>query len=276
MAGSIRKEEKDNIGGSAGALTITGLNKVFTVDDKDIEVLDNIGLDVGQGEFISIVGASGCGKSTLLRIIGGLEDYTDGVVASGGKEVHGPSGHIGMIFQESRLFPWLKIADNIAFGIGKENRKRLSKKAQAELVQKYLELVNLVGFENAYPHQLSGGMQQRISIARALIENPDILLLDEPFGALDALTRINMQNEVLHIWEKEKKTMILVTHDIDEAIFLSDRIVVMSNRPGHIKKIIDVKMSRPRDRSSFDFIKIRTEIFKIFFAESSLEIEYYI
>jgi sulfonate transport system ATP-binding protein len=181
-----------------------------------------------------------------------------------------------MIFQESRLFPWLKIADNIAFGISKKNKKNLSKKEQAELVQKYLELVNLAGFENAYPHQLSGGMQQRISIARALIENPDILLLDEPFGALDALTRINMQNEVLHIWEKEKKTMILVTHDIDEAIFLSDRIVVMSNRPGHIKKIINVDMSRPRDRSSFDFIKIRTEIFKIFFAESSLEIEYYI
>lgn len=257
-----------------GGLKINNLNKIFTLDDGDVQALKNINLEVKPGEFISIVGASGCGKSTLLRIIGGLETYLEGTVSNDGREIHGPDYSIGMVFQESRLFPWLRIKDNIAFGISKENRKKLSKAEQSELLNKYLSMVKLQGFENAYPHQLSGGMQQRVSIARALIENPKILLLDEPFGALDALTRINMQQEVLNIWESQKTTMILVTHDIDEAIYLGDKIIVLSSRPGSIKRVIKVDLQRPRNRSDYEFVRIRKDIFKEFFEEQEITEEY--
>jgi sulfonate transport system ATP-binding protein len=178
-----------------------------------------------------------------------------------------------MIFQESRLFPWLTVEQNIDFTISRD----IPKSQRQEIVRKHIELVGLKGFEKAVPSQLSGGMQQRVSIARGLATNPEILLLDEPFGALDAFTRVNMQQETLNIWEKEKTTMILVTHDIDEAIYLSDRIVVMSTKPSVIKEVIPVKLSRPRDRSSYDFMEIRRKVMlSLFDKDSDKQIEYII
>lgn len=257
---------------SENILKIENLNKEFNIDKGTVKVLRDISLDIGKNEFISIVGASGCGKSTLLRIIGGLEREFQGNLYSKGNKINKPGLDRGIVFQEDRLFPWLTIEKNVEFGLP----EKIPAAEKKEVVSKYLKLVGLENFENAYPHQLSGGMKQRVSIARGLVNNPDILLLDEPFGALDAFTRMNMQKEVLNIWEKEKTTMILVTHDIDEAIFLADRVVVMSSRPGTIKKIIKVDLPRPRIRSNFDYIKIRNEIYKDFFEESEETLEYYI
>lgn len=248
------------------------VQKSFDMDGQQIQVLKDINLKAKPGEFISIVGASGCGKSTLIRILAGLEKESAGEVLVDDLPVTKPTVKVGMIFQEARLFPWLSVEKNIAFGIHEDLSKEEKKKKTAEMIQ----LIELEGFEKAIPKQLSGGMQQRVNIARALINKPDILLLDEPFGALDALTRINMQNEVLKIWKKEKTTMVLITHDIDEAIFLSDRIVILSEKPGIISKVIDVKMSKPRDRSSYEFMQIRRTIYNEFFENSSVEVEYYI
>ena len=243
-------------------LTIQGLNKSFTTAQKVVNVLEHINLDIEGGEFISIVGSSGCGKSTLLRIIAGLETDYQGVVVLGQKRILKPGLDRGIVFQEHRLLPWLTVKDNIAFGLKIDSQTENDK-----LIQEHINLVGLKGFETAYPSQLSGGMAQRVAIARALINRPKVLLLDEPFGALDALTKIQMQKEVLRIWEAERTTMILVTHDIDEAVYLGDRIVVMSSRPGTVKKIVPVELSRPRDRSSYDFVQIRKSIYKEFFDE---------
>lgn len=257
----------------AMSLELKHVGKVFHLENSEMRALSDINVDIKKGEFVSIVGTSGCGKSTLLKMIIGLEGITEGeIILNEGVQADAKDIQVGMAFQEARLFPWLTVEKNIEFGI----TSKLDKEAKQENVTKMIKLVGLEGFEKALPKQLSGGMQQRVSIARALVNSPDILLLDEPFGALDALTRISMQNEVLKIWEQEKKTMILVTHDIDEAIFLSDRIIVLSSRPGEINEIISVNMSRPRDRSSPDFIKIRQKIYKEFFRGSDIEIEYYI
>jgi sulfonate transport system ATP-binding protein len=254
------------------SLKIDHVIKKFEIDGKEVSALSDINLDVKEGEFISIVGASGCGKSTLLKMIIGLESTTSGEIVIGDRKVEKPSIDCGMIFQEARLYPWLNVEKNINFGIS----KKMSKEEKDKTVAEHIELVGLNGFEKALPKQLSGGMQQRVSIARALVNNPDILLLDEPFGALDALTRINMQNEVLRIWETEKKTMVLVTHDIDEAIYLGDRVVVLSSRPGQIKKIIPVDLPRPRERTSDDFLAIRKKIYLEFFENTEIPLEYYI
>ncbi|MCD8156680.1 MAG: ABC transporter ATP-binding protein [Clostridiales bacterium] len=253
-------------------LRIEDVKKVYPLDDGELEVLQRINLTIESGEFISIVGASGCGKSTLLRMIAGLESPTEGSIFIGDRLVERPSVDTGMIFQESRLFPWLSVEGNIRFGIHRD----LDKDKKAELTKQYIDIVELNGFEKALPQQLSGGMQQRVSIARALINEPSVLLLDEPFGALDALTRINMQDEVLRIWQRKKTTMILITHDIDEAIFLSDRILIMGKNPGEIKKEISVGMSRPRSRNGGEFIRIREAIYKEFFKNTEIELEYYI
>jgi len=245
------------------AIEIENLNKTFKIDSGELTVLKDINLSVKDGEFLSIVGSSGCGKSTLLRMIVGLDRDYSGTIVSYGEPVGGSAVDRGMIFQESRLFPWLTIEKNIAFGIS----KKVSNLEKKELVSEQLELVGLSSFAKAYPGQLSGGMKQRISIARALINKPKILLLDEPFGALDAMTRINMQQEILKIWEKEKTTMVLVTHDIDEAVYLGNRVVVLSSRPGCIKKIVPVELSRPRDRSSYDFTYIKGQIYDEFFTK---------
>lgn len=246
---------------------IHNLNKSFPMKEGELKVLENIELDIKKGEFICMLGTSGCGKSTMLRMLAGLDTLYTGEVCVDGENVKGPNPNVGMIFQESRLFPWLKVKDNIKFGIS----GKLSKEEQDELIKKHVELVGLNGFEKSYPHQLSGGMQQRVSIARSLIGNPKILLLDEPFGALDALTRMNMQKETLRIWEKEEATMILVTHDIDEAIYLGSRIVILSSRPGKIKEIIDVALPRPRKRTSKEFVDLRSYIYNGFFAGAEEE-----
>lgn len=248
------------------------VQKSFEIEGQEVQVLKDIDLQAKSGEFISIVGASGCGKSTLIRILAGLETASAGEVLVDGNAVEKPTVKVGMIFQEARLLPWLSTEKNIAFGIhGKVGREE-----KEQRVSEMIKLIGLEGFEKAIPKQLSGGMQQRVNIARTLINKPDILLLDEPFGALDALTRINMQNEVLDIWKKQKTTMILITHDIDEAIFLSDRIIVLSQKPGVISRSIKVEMGRPRDRNSYDFTQIRREIYKEFFEDSNVEIEYYL
>jgi sulfonate transport system ATP-binding protein len=244
------------------ALDIWGLTKTFTVSGGTITALQDISLTVQQGEFVSIIGSSGCGKSTLLRIIAGLETDYEGTAEFGGTPILGPGLERGVVFQEHRLFPWLTVRQNVAFGLG--NR---TSESDWDSVDEHINLVGLNGFEHAYPHQLSGGMAQRASIARALASRPQALLFDEPFGALDALTKIQMQQEVLRIWQTEKATMVLVTHDIDEAVFLGDRVVIMSNRPGTIKKIIPVDLARPRDRGSYEFTQLRSAIYAEFFRQ---------
>lgn len=258
---------------SEAIIRVEHLNKKFIVDKKPIQVLKDINLEVQKGEFITIVGHSGCGKSTLLKIICGLVGYEDGVVERNGHAVEGPGPMCGMVFQDHRLLPWLKIKDNVGFGL-----KDLSKKEKEERVSKHLEMVGLKGFENSYPSQLSGGMSQRAAIARGLANNPSILLLDEPFGALDALTRIQMQKEILKIQKEEGTTMVMVTHDIDEAIYLGDRIVVMSARPGEIKEIIKTDPVESKRRGSAKFATYKKKIYDYFFedSEENYEIEYVI
>lgn len=262
-----RKPENDYI------INIEHLNKQFLVDKQPVDVLKDINLHVKKGEFITIVGHSGCGKSTLLKIMCGLVDYEDGIVERNGHKVIGPGPNCGMVFQDHRLLPWLKIKDNVGFGL-----KNLPKAEREEKVYKHLELVGLKDFANSYPAQLSGGMSQRAAIARGLVNNPSILLLDEPFGALDALTRIQMQKEILKIQEREGTTMVMVTHDIDEAIYLGDRIVVMSARPGEIKEIIKTDPIESKRRSSPVFAKYKKKIYDYFFedSEENYEAEYVI
>ncbi|HBC94135.1 MAG TPA: ABC transporter ATP-binding protein [Pelotomaculum sp.] len=251
-------------------LVIENLNKTFRIKNSTVEVLKDVNFAVKPGEFISIIGPSGCGKSTLLRLVVGLDGEFDGGISLGGNLIKGPGVNRGMVFQEARLYPWLTVEENIFFGLGQQQ----SPEEKKYIVQEHLELVGLESFAKAYPHQLSGGMQQRVSIARALVNRPQVLLLDEPFGALDAMTRINMQQEILRIWETEKTTILLVTHDIDEAIFLGDRVIVMSQRPATTKTIIPVELPRPRDRNSYDFIKLRKEIHTKFFAEVEVPFAY--
>jgi len=254
---------------AADTLVIEKLDKSYKSKTGDVEALQGIDLNIRKGEFVCIVGSSGCGKSTLLRIIAGLENGYSGEVRIGNRKIRGPGLDRGMVFQEHRLIPWLTVEQNVGFGLnGLENGRRKT------IIGEHLELVGLTSFAKALPHQLSGGMSQRVSIARALVNNPQLLLLDEPFGALDAFTRILMQQEILRIWEADRTTMVLVTHDIDEAIFLADRVVVMSSRPGTVKKIIPVSLPRPRDRSSFEFVQIRRAIYAEFFAEAEKPFAY--
>ncbi|WP_017211088.1 ABC transporter ATP-binding protein [Clostridium beijerinckii] len=253
----------------APKLVINHLNKNFNVDGKSVNILNDINLNINEGEFVAIVGHSGCGKSTLLKIIAGLLDYDDGNVTLDSRKITKPDIDRGMVFQEHRLFPWLTIKENLAIGLDK-----LDNKNKEEIISEHLKLVKLEGFENVYPHQLSGGMSQRAAIARALVNAPEVLLLDEPFGALDALTKIMLQEEILKIWEKEKTTMIMVTHDIEEAVYLADRIVVMSARPGKIKEVVKVDLGRSRDRGSADFARIKKRILSHFFEDKSSTLEY--
>lgn len=250
-------------------LSIQNVNKSFTVDGQKVDVLKDINLDVQEGEFIAIVGHSGCGKSTLLKIIAGLEKNDTGLVTVDGKEVNGPGMDRGMIFQEHRLFPWMSIEKNVQLGL-----KGLSKEEKTKLSDQYLELVKLSEFKKAYPSQLSGGMSQRAAIARSLVSQPEVLLLDEPFGALDALTKIELQEELLKIRERFHNTMLMVTHDIEEAVYLADRIVVMSARPGRIKDVIKVELGTYRDRGGSDFAHYKKKIFDYFFEEKTVVPEY--
>lgn len=220
-----------------------------------VSVLEQINLSVREGEFVCIVGPSGCGKSTLLNIVGGFLKATRGRVLIDGVPVDKPDRRRVFIFQESGVFPWLTVTENIGFGLLGESAAE-----RQRLIAHYVEMVGLVGFERAYPRELSGGMKQRVEIARALAANPDILYMDEPFGALDYLTRLRMREELADIWQREKKTILLVTHDVDESVQLADRIVVMSQRPSVVRDVISVNLPRPRDLDSIEYLALRDDI----------------
>jgi len=238
-------------------LEIKGVYKQFFADGKEMETLHDINLSIRENEFVCFIGPSGCGKTTLLRIVAGLEVPTSGTVTLDGIPIKGPSPERGMVFQEYSLFPWRTVLDNIVFGL---ELKKVPLDEQKRLGRQYLKMVGLESFEIRYPHELSGGMKQRVAIARALVNNPRAILMDEPFGALDAQTRNIMQSELLRIWEEEKKTVIFVTHSVDEAIYLADTIVIMSARPGRIKDVIEIPIPRPRSRTSSEVNQIRDRI----------------
>ena len=241
-----------------GSVEITDLTRLFTRDDGGIvQAIDGVSLTISDDEFVSFVGPSGCGKTTLLRIIAGLDHATSGMILLDGKQISGTSPMVGMVFQEYSLFPWRNVLDNVAFG---PQMRGIPKNDRRELARKFVSLVGLEQFEKSYPYELSGGMRQRVAIARALANDPDLLLMDEPFGALDAQTRNKMQVELLSIWERSKKTILFVTHSVDEAVFLSDRIVVMSSRPGKIRSVVPVTIPRPRDRTAPEFAQLRRDV----------------
>ena len=242
------------------SIRFDNVKKTFTtIDGEKVNALSGVNLEIEQGKFICLIGPSGCGKSTMLRILAGLDTPSEGAVYLNDKKVTKPGSDRGLVFQDPNLFPWLTIYDNIAFGL---KARGMFKKRRGD-VSDFMELVGLKGFERSFPHQLSGGMCQRASLARALIGNPQALLLDEPLGALDAFTRMNMQDELLRIKKEQNMTMIMVTHDVDKAVYLADQIVVMTPRPAKIEKVLDVKLSQPRDRNNPEFIRLRSEILKI-------------
>jgi ABC-type nitrate/sulfonate/bicarbonate transport system ATPase subunit len=233
------------------------IHTVFRRDGATTEVLDDIDLEVMEGEFVCLLGPSGCGKSTLLSTMAGFLSPTSGVVKIDGELVHGPDPRRIFVFQERGVFPWLTVEGNIAFGLF-----HLGRAEREQRVAHYVKMVGLTGFEKAYPAALSGGMKQRLEVARALAVNPDMLFLDEPFGALDSITRLIMRGELLRIWEAERKTIIFVTHDIDEAVQLADRVVVMSARPANIQRIVSIDIPHPRDISSAHYLELRDGIFQ--------------
>ncbi|SFD03956.1 NitT/TauT family transport system ATP-binding protein/sulfonate transport system ATP-binding protein [Pseudomonas citronellolis] len=243
--------------GQPGALEIRGLNKHYRIDGKPLQVLSGIDLQVLPGEFVCIVGASGCGKSSLLRLIVGLEQDYEGLIRLDGEIVRGTSLDRGLVFQDHRLFPWKTVEQNVALAL---KNQRLGKREKVERVAEHLALVGLQGFEQAYPHQLSGGMAQRAAIARALITRPKLLLLDEPFGALDALTRVNLQRELQRIWLQQRSSVIMVTHDVEEALYLGDRVIVMDARPGRIRHEVRVELPHPRERNAPRLHRLRDEL----------------
>lgn len=229
----------------------------FEHDGKSTQVLDEVSLEVAKGEFLCLLGPSGCGKSTLLSILAGFLSPTGGSVQIDGEIVTGPDPRRIFVFQERGVFPWLTVEGNIGFGLFK-----VSSAERAERIAYYVNLVGLRGFEKAYPRELSGGMKQRLEVARALAVNPDTLFLDEPFGALDSITRLLMRSELLRIWEAERKTIIFVTHDIDEAVQLADRVLVMSTRPARIQQVVNIDIPHPRDLSSRRYLELRDGIFQ--------------
>lgn len=240
---------------------IQNVEKEFPKEDGTAtKALDAVNLEVKDEEFVCLVGPSGCGKTTLLRIVAGLETATTGSVTIDGRVITGPDPKRGMVFQEYSLFPWRTVIDNIAFGL---EMKGVTKEERRKTAGRYLEMVGLSQFRDAYPFELSGGMRQRVAIARALANDPDVLLMDEPFGALDAQTRNRMQKELLSLWEQTKKTIIFVTHSVDEAVYLSDRIVVLSPRPGTVREVITIPWPRPRDRTSTGFAEVRRRVLEM-------------
>ncbi|MBB5323243.1 NitT/TauT family transport system ATP-binding protein [Anoxybacillus tepidamans] len=244
-------------------IDIQNLSKVYKTKNGYFQALDNVSLYVKNEEFVSIIGPSGCGKSTILRILAGLEEPTSGSVKVSGEEVIGPSKKRGMVFQSYTLFPWLTVRENIEFGL---KLKGMREKERKEISDRYLELVGLEKFANSYSKELSGGMKQRVAIARALANQPEVLLMDEPFGALDAQTKQSMQQLLLNIWKKEKTTIVFITHDIDEALFLSQRIYVMEARPGRIIEEIDADLQLFKDGELVDverFMKIKKHIISL-------------
>ena len=245
---------------SSVKVRIENVKKVFNGRMGEVVALNGVSLDIKENEFICVVGPSGCGKSTLLNILAGLDKPSSGEVYVDDKLVEGPGPDRGVVFQQYALFPWLTVEKNVAFGL---NLKKLSQDVIDERVAKYLDVVGLKEFAKSYPKELSGGMKQRVAIARAYAVNPDVLLMDEPFGALDAQTRTQLQQELLDTWEKEQKTCFFITHDVEEAIILATKVIVMSARPGRIKSIVDINIPYPRNQEtkmSREFTELKNEI----------------
>src|SRR5881409_2289780 len=256
----------------ASSLSIREIGKSFPAPDNPFVgrlVLDSISFSLEAGELVSLVGPSGCGKSTLLRLIAGLDFPDSGELLVDEEPISGPSAERGLVFQDPNLFPWLTVRRNIEAGLA---ARGVLEQKRSE-VKEFMRLVGLEAFADAYPHHLSGGMAQRVALARALINHPKVLLLDEPLGALDAFTRMRMQDEVLRLWQNRRTTMLLVTHDIDEAIYMSDRIMIMSPRPGRIERTISVALDRPRQRSSPDFLCLRGDILEFVHFAGNASIE---
>lgn len=243
-----------------GRLSIRNLKKEF----NGTLAIENVSFEVDDGEFMCIVGPSGCGKTTILRLVAGLEPPTGGEIYLDGKPVTSPGAELGFVFQEYALFPWRDVKGNVEFGL---EIRGMEKHERSRIAQKYIDTVGLTGFEKYYPKELSGGMKQRVGIARAFANEPQLLLMDEPFGSLDAQTRNLMQGELLKIWEREHRTVLFVTHSVDEAVYLADRIIVMSARPGNVKEIFEVGLPRPRIRTGADANRIRDMVLKSLGAE---------
>lgn len=240
------------------SIVLTNIKKIFTTGKRQITALTDINISIGDGEFFSIVGPSGCGKTTLLRILAGLDTASSGTVDIQITADDRPVN--SMVFQEQSVFPWLTVIDNVAYGL---KLRGIPKKERHQIAEKYLRMIGLTKFAQAYPHQLSGGMKQRVSVARAFANDPEILLMDEPFGALDEQNRILLQQELLRIWELSKKTTVFITHSIDEALCLSDRILIMTAHPGTVKTIVDVDLPRPRDIASIRTTMRYNELFQL-------------
>lgn len=239
-------------------LKLENISQGFTVNDDVKQVVDNVSMEVRDNEFLVVLGPGHCGKTVLMNIIAGLDKALSGKVYLDGEEIQGSDERIGMVFQSLNLMPWRTVMGNVEFGL---EISGMNKKQRREIAQKYIDLVGLTGFENSYPHQLSGGMKQRVGIARAYTNSPQILLMDEPFGQLDAQTRYAMQEEVLRIWETEKRTIIFVTNNIEEAVYLADRIVLLSKCPATVKQVYDLSaLTRPRNFTDPEFLRIRKDI----------------
>lgn len=235
-----------------------GVSKHFATKTEPLHVLDKIDLEVGEAEFVCLLGPSGCGKSTLLNIVGGFEQPSEGSVRIDGVPVDGPDPRRVFVFQEYGIFPWASVWDNVVLGLRRE-----SKAEQHRIAAEVIELVGLTGFERSYPMQLSGGMKQRVEVARALAVSPDVIYMDEPFGALDSLTRLTMRREIVQIWQRQKPTILFVTHDVDEAIQIAERIVVFSARPGRIAGIVDVDSQHPRDITTPEYAQIKGQLYSL-------------
>lgn len=246
---------------------IENVVKKYDTRKGEMIALNGVSLDIKENEFICVVGPSGCGKSTLLNIIAGLHEPTSGRVLVDGKEVDGPGPERGVVFQQYALFPWLTVLQNVEFGL---KLKGVTGEKAREEAMKYIKMVQLEQFVNAYPKELSGGMKQRVAIARAYAVNPEVLLMDEPFGALDAQTRTQLQSELLETWEKEQKTCFFITHDVDEAIILAQKVIIMSARPGRIKEIVDINIPYPRTQETKmtpEFLELKNHIWSQVYQE---------
>ncbi len=239
-------------------VVISGVDKSFDTRAGPLEVLTDVNLTVHEGEFVCLLGPSGCGKSTLLNIVGGFERPTSGTVTIEGEAVTAPDKRRVFVFQEYGIFPWASVWDNVALGLGGQPRDKV-----IETVQYYIDLVGLSGFEKTYPMELSGGMKQRVEVARALAVDPDVIYMDEPFGALDSLTRLQMRAELIKIWKQEQKTILFVTHDVDESVQLADRVVVFSERPGRIKEVVEVGLEHPRDLGSPEYGVAKNRLYEL-------------
>ncbi|MDE6502277.1 MAG: ABC transporter ATP-binding protein [Ruminococcus sp.] len=254
-------------------IEIENAEKTFLQDSKQFTAFTDISLSIEKGEFICLLGPSGCGKSTLLNAMAGFSPVTSGSIKIDGKEVKEPSIKNVTIFQNYGLLPWRTVQKNVELGL---ESQKVPKEERKKIAKKYIEMVGLSDFRKSHPRQLSGGMQQRVSIARALAVNPDIVFMDEPFGALDAITRMKLQDDILSISRKEKKTIIMVTHDIEEAVFLADRIVIMTANPGKIKSVLTVPLKSHRERTAGDFLQVRDKVFELFNMKPEETIEYII